>query len=91
MTGSESAIFDYSVAAELYSARNGKRKRSQVGYRRFPNAADAILFAIETLSREQLFGTFLEVDGERYGAEDLRRLYDSVDFPLPRGAANPAQ
>ena len=50
-------------------------------------AADAVRFAIEELPPELLLGAFLEVDGERYGSEDIRRLYDSADFPLIRRAA----
>jgi hypothetical protein len=36
---------------------------------------------------DALVGAFLEVDGERYGGEEIRRLYDSADFPLIRRAA----
>jgi hypothetical protein len=39
------------------------------------------------LPPELLSGTVLEVDGQRYSGEDIRRLY-SVDVPLlPRAAA----
>jgi hypothetical protein len=79
--------FDYSIEAELFPARNRKYGRRPVGYRRFARAADAVRFAIEELPSELLLGAFLEVDGERYGAEEIRRLYDSADFPLIRRAA----
>jgi hypothetical protein len=79
--------FDYSVEAELFPARNRKYGRRPVGYRRFARAADAVRFAIEELPQELLLGAFLEVDGERYGGEEIRRLYDSADFPLVRRAA----
>jgi hypothetical protein len=79
--------FDYSVAAELFPARNRKYGRRPIGYRRFARAADAVRFAIEELPPELLLGAFLEVDGERYGGEEIRRLYDSADFPLIRRAA----
>jgi hypothetical protein len=61
--------FDYGVPAELFPARNRKYRRQPFGYRRFARAADAIRFAIEELPPELLLGTFLEVDGERYGSE----------------------
>jgi hypothetical protein len=79
--------FDYSVEAELFPARNRRYGRRPVGYRRFARAADAVRFAIEELPPELLVGAFLEVDGERYGGEEIRRLYDSADFPLIRRAA----
>jgi hypothetical protein len=79
--------FDYSVEAELFPARNRKYGRRPFGYRRFARAADAVRFAIEELPPELLLGAFLEVDGERYGGEEIRRLYDSADFPLVRRAA----
>ena len=79
--------FDYSIEAELFPARNRKYGRRPVGYRRFARAADAVRFAIEELPSELLLGAFLEVNGERYGAEEIRRLYDSADFPLIRRAA----
>jgi hypothetical protein len=35
-----------------------------------------------------VLGAVLEVDEERYGGEDIRRLSDSVDLPLlPQAAA----
>jgi hypothetical protein len=80
-------IFDFSVEAELFPARSARYKRSTVRYKRFQNAADAIRFAVEELPPELLLGAFLEIDGERYGGEDIRRLYDSSDFPLSRRAA----
>jgi hypothetical protein len=79
--------FDYGVEAELFPALNRKYRRQSLGYRRFVRAGDAVRFAIEELPPELLLGAFLEVDGERYGSEQIRRLYDSNDFPLPRRAA----
>ena len=79
--------FDYNAEAELFPGRNRKYGRGPVGYRRFARSADAIRFAIEELPPELLLGAFLEVDGERYGGEEIHRLYDSADFPLIRRAA----
>ena len=79
--------FDYGVEAELFPGLNRKYRRQSFGYRRFVRAADAVRFAIEELPPELLVGAFLEVDEERYGSEQIRRLYDSNDFPLPRRAA----
>ena len=79
--------FDYSAEAELFPPRFRNSPHQRFGYRRFARAADAVRFAIEELPSELLLGAVLEVDGERYGGEDIRRLYDSVDSPLLARAA----
>jgi hypothetical protein len=79
--------FDYGLPAELFPARNRKYRRQPIGYRRFARAADAIRFAIEELPPELLLGTFLEIDGERYGSAEIRRLYESSNYLLPQRAA----
>ena len=79
--------FDYGVPAEVFPARNRKYRRQPIGYRQFARAADAIRFAIEELPPELLLGTFLEVDGERHGSAEIRRLYESSDYLLPRRTA----
>lgn len=78
------AEFDYAAAAELFALQRRLRRRS--GYKRFKQAAEAIRFAIEELPRECLSGAFLEVDEQRYGCDDIRRLYDSAKYPLARGS-----
>jgi hypothetical protein len=78
--------FDYDAAAELFPSRRQKSRRRPIGYRRFGHAADAIQFAIEELPPECLLGAYLEVDEERYNNQAIRRLYDSMDYPLTRGA-----
>jgi hypothetical protein len=75
---------DYDAAAELFPSRKQKSRRRPIGYRRFGHAADAIRFAIEELPPEFLLGACLEVDEERYNNQAIRRLYDSMDYPLTR-------
>jgi hypothetical protein len=79
--------FDYSVNAELFSAKGRYRGRQPLGYRRFARAAEAIRFAIEELPPQLLAGTYLEVDEARYESAEIRRLYASSDYPLARRVA----
>jgi hypothetical protein len=82
----EAELFDYSTAAELFSSGRGKSRRQPLGYKRFARAADAIRFAIEGLAPELLPGTCLEVDDVRYESAQIRRLYESSEYPLARAA-----
>jgi hypothetical protein len=77
------AELDYCAAAELFPARQRLSGRS-FGYRRFAQASEAIRFAMEDLPARCLVGAFLEVDEQRYGSDDIRRLYQSADYPLTR-------
>jgi len=81
------AEFDYNAAAELFPTRKRIPRRQPLGYRRFSQAAHAIRFAMEDLPPELLVGAFLEVDERRYSSEDIRRLYESPQYPLNRRAA----
>ena len=76
-------MFDYSAVAELFRQRS-RRRPTQIAYRRFANAADAIQFAIEVLPPALLHGTFIEVNDQRLGARQTRQLYDDDGFPLAR-------
>jgi hypothetical protein len=81
----QAALFDYDTEAELFSAKTGRKLLHQpLGYRRFARAADAIRFAIEDLPSHLVGGTYLEVGEQRYHFAEIRRLYDSVTYPLPR-------
>jgi hypothetical protein len=79
--------FDYCAAAELFPTRRRSLGRSLFGYKRFAQASQAIRFAIEDLPPECLVGAFLEVDERRYSSDGIRRLYESVEYPLARRGA----
>lgn len=81
------AEFDYNAAGELFSTRRRRPGRQPFGYKRFAQAAQAIRFAMEDVPPESLVGAFLEVDEQRYGSSDIRRLYESAEYPLARHGA----
>jgi hypothetical protein len=72
--------FNYTTSAGLFSAKGPSGLR----YRRFPHAAEAIKYAIEKLPPRLFLGTSLEVNRERYNAEQIRTLYESDRYPLIR-------
>jgi len=75
--------FDYNAPAELFPTRN-KRLTTQVRYRRFDTAAEAVRFAVEDIPAPALFGAYMEVDEARFGVDEIRYLYDNAAFPLQR-------
>ena len=76
--------FDYGAEAELFSAPARASRRQPVGYRRFASTGEAIRFAIEELAPAFLAGAYLEVGEERFDSRDMRRLYESPNYPLAR-------
>jgi hypothetical protein len=76
--------FDYGAAAELFPGRYKTRMIGAVTYKRFAAAGEAIRYAVEVLPVSSFLGTFLEVNEERFNSNEIRRLYESVEYPLPR-------
>jgi hypothetical protein len=76
--------FDYTALAELYPTRSYKYKAGSIKYKRFEVAAEAVRFAMEELPPEFLRGTYLEVEEQRFNGQQIRSLYESRDYPLPR-------
>jgi hypothetical protein len=83
----EAELFDYTTEAELFSTKGKSSRRQRLGYKRFARAADAIRFAIEELPPQLFAGTYLQVDEIRYDGNDIRRLYESIAYPLARPPA----
>jgi hypothetical protein len=79
--------FDFSAPAEIFASKSRGASRRPMTYHRFPSTAEAVRYAVEVLSSETLFGTTMEVDGARFDAREIRRLYEHADYPLQRSAA----
>jgi hypothetical protein len=75
---------DYTALAELYPTRTYKRRAGSVKYKRFEVATEAIRFAMEELPPQFLLGTYVEVEEQRFNGQQIRLLYESRDYPLPR-------
>ena len=78
------ARFDYFAEAELFFVKRKNSRRKPAEYKRFAQASLAIRFVIEEIRPGLLVGATLEVDGARFDCDEIRRLYHSVDYPLPR-------
>ena len=79
--------FNFGHEAELFSLSNRKPGKRSAQYRRFSQAAEAVRFAVEELPSELFYRVHLEVDEQRYDSKEIRRLYESADYPLTRRAA----
>jgi hypothetical protein len=86
--GAKAELFSNRTMSELLVAKPRTRRRNPIGYGRFARASDAIRFAVEELTTGLLQGTCLEVKAERFDGEEIRRLYESEEYPLVRRAAS---
>ena len=76
--------FDYAASAELFMAKRRHGARQPLSYRRFATAAEAIRFAVEDFPAMRALGAWILVGDERYDSDEIRRLYESNDYPLGR-------
>jgi hypothetical protein len=79
--------FDYGVPAELFMGKRKGGPRQRLGYRRFATAAEAIRFAVEDFPEIRTLGAWMQVGDERFDGDEIYRLYESDDYPLPRRTA----
>lgn len=77
-------MFDYGTPAELFMAKRRGGVRQRLGYRRFATAAEAIRFAVEDFPAVRTLGAWMQVGDSRFDSEEIQRLYESDDYPLPR-------
>ena len=75
--------FDYSAPAELFLSRS-KASKSRPKYTRFDTAAEGVRFVVEDLPAAVSPGAYLLVKEARFGAGEIRDLYQSAEYPLSR-------
>jgi hypothetical protein len=80
--------FDYNAPAEIFAGRSMRGPRP-MRYQRFETGAEALRFAIEVLPRANLLGAILEANERRYWHAEIRKLYDSSNYPLSRKEPEP--
>jgi hypothetical protein len=73
--------FDYGVPAELFMGKRKGGPRQRLGYRRFAS------FAVEDFPEIRTLGAWMQVGDERFDGDEIYRLYESDDYPLPRRTA----
>lgn len=76
--------FDYLESAELYTVNRMRGVRRSMDFKRFDSAAKAIRYSMEVLPRALLPGSMLEVNENRYHHNEIRALYESSLYPLPK-------
>ena len=76
--------FDFNAPADVFVGGGRINRRKAMSYRRFQTGAEAIRFAIELQAADKLVATVVEIDETRFAAEEIRTLYDSAEYPLPR-------
>ena len=82
----EMIAFDFDAPAELFSSARQGGARGPMYYRRFANGALAIRYAIEELPPSLLRGSIIQVDEDRFDAQQIRELYNCPAYPLARAA-----
>lgn len=80
--------FDFTAPAEIFATESRGASRRPMTYHRFSTSAEAVRYAVEVLPAGKLFGTVMEACEARFGAAEIRRLYDSPAYPLPRRHAS---
>jgi hypothetical protein len=76
--------FDHAASAELFVPKGKPSARRTTSYRRFRTAREAIRFAVEEFPAIRTLGAWMRVGDERFDGDDIRRLYESDDYPRRR-------
>jgi hypothetical protein len=76
--------FKYDSPGDIYVHNKLTTGASGLSYRRFKTGAEAIRFVMEHVPSAALSSCTLKADGQRFGGKELRELYESSLYPLPR-------
>jgi hypothetical protein len=82
------ATFDFQSPADLYVGHRRGRRNQSLRYLRFQSAAEAISYAIEWLTPDELAGAAIETGDVRLVGSAIRSVYDAAEFPLMHDLAN---
>ena len=74
---------NYQAPAELYLGRDWISAAAE-GPRTFRTAANALRFALEEAAPVSLHGARLQLGDAIFSGDELKQLYRSADYPLPR-------
>lgn len=75
--------FDYLARAELYLGSDWDTATT-LGSRAFRRAAHALRFAFEEAAPISLRGARIRIGERQFAGRELRGLYNSLHYPLPR-------
>ena len=76
--------FNYNEPADLFVGGSIRSKRAPMTFRRFATGAEAIKYAMEMQPEANLVATVVETEENRIEGADIRRLYESDEYPLAR-------
>ena len=66
---------DYEAPAEIFTYSRLRGRSKTLAYHRFGTAEEALRYAIEEIPKGELIGTIIEVEDDRIGHKDIRKLY----------------
>jgi len=76
--------FNFDLPADVFVDTLLGHHRKSLAYRRFRSGAEAVRFVIEVQGAAAISKTVIEVDDVRISGAEIREVYDSDEYPLPR-------
>jgi hypothetical protein len=78
------ADFNFNEPADLFVGGSIRNRRAPMTFRRFAIGAEAVRYAIEMQPEANLVASVVEAEENRFVGAEIRRLYESEDYPLAR-------